>query len=135
MSAILCQVGCRFSRCPNPAEQSCQYCGRHFCARHSHFVEGHEAVCSRKRCRAKRDDMVRHLGFLARAEQLNRVGLCGIDGCNTRHVLQCSLCNAQFCEPHLASRHYSFGDGWSRTERWVSVCPRCWERRKVWRGR
>ena len=135
MAAIRCQAGGTFSRCPNIAQHSCQYCGRQFCANHSTFVEGLEAVCSRKRCREKRDDMVHHLAYRDRAEQLNRVGLCGVVDCNTRHVFQCSLCKAQFCEAHLSRRRYSFGDGWSRSERWVSVCPRCWDRRKIWRGR
>jgi hypothetical protein len=135
MAAIPCQAGGWFSRCPNLPQHSCQYCGRQFCSDHSHFVEGHEAVCSRKRCREKRDDMARHLEYRTRADQLNRAGLCGVDGCNTRHVFQCSLCKAQFCEAHLSPRRYGFGDGWSRSERWVSVCPRCWDRRRVWRGR
>lgn len=135
MAAIPCHVGGWFSRCPNLSQHSCQYCGRNFCAGHSHFVQGHEAVCARKRCRAKHDDLVRHLAYLERAEQLNRVGLCGVEGCNRPHIFQCSLCRAHFCEAHLSERRYTFSEGWSRTDRPVSVCPDCWNRRKVWRGR
>ncbi len=135
MAAGACQVGGRFSRCQSIPQHVCQYCGRQFCAEHSHYVEGHEAVCSRKRCREKHEDLTRHFEYRGRAEQLNRAGLCGVDGCNTRHVFQCSLCKSQFCEAHLSSRRYGFGDAPTRYERWVSVCSRCWDRRRVWRGR
>ncbi|MCL4230441.1 MAG: hypothetical protein KJ053_02570 [Dehalococcoidia bacterium] len=135
MAATPCRAGGRFSRCPDLSQHSCQYCGRGFCANHGYFVEADEAVCSRRHCRARHDDLVRHLLYLERAGQLNRVGLCGLEGCNRPHQFQCSLCRAHFCESHLAERRYPFSEGWSRVERWVSVCADCWNRRKVWQAR
>lgn len=135
MAAVPCQLGSLFSRCPNLSQHSCQYCGRGFCAGHSHFAEGHEAVCARKRCRAKHEDLARHLAYVKRAEQLNHAGLCGVEGCNTHHLLQCSLCKEHFCERHVSQRRYTFYEGWARADRWVSVCPECWQRRKIWRSR
>ncbi len=92
-------------------------------------------MCVRDRCRRKHDDLVVHLQYRKRVAELNAARLCGVEGCLARHVVQCSLCEGKFCEGHLAQRRYAFDDGWARAERWVSVCPRCWERRKIWRGR
>lgn len=134
-TAVHCQVGGRFSRCHNESVNSCQYCGRDFCAEHAHYVEGHEAVCSRKACRDKRDDLAVHLAYRERVTQRNNVGLCGIEDCGPHPGFQCSLCQGHFCDNHLSQRTYTFFDGWSSVQRWVSVCPRCWERRKIWARR
>lgn len=127
-----CEIGGRFSRCVNPAVQSCQYCGRRFCRDHSYFLEGHEAVCSRKHCRAKRDDMVLHSAYRRVVETRNRAGLCGIEDCGPHPAHECSLCHGHFCSAHVSQQSYPFFDGYARAERFVSVCPRCWERRKIW---
>ena len=129
----VCQVGGRFSRCHNVAIQSCQYCGRNFCAEHAHFVQDHEAVCSRPACRRKREDLVAHLAYRDRVRQRNAAGLCGFEGCGPHPGYECSLCLGLFCDAHLSERMYPFHDGWIQTERRVSICGRCWERRKVWR--
>lgn len=93
----------------------------------------HEAVCSRPRCRAKRDDLVRHMEYRDRVTQRNQAGLCGVESCGPHPGFECSLCLGLFCEAHLSERMYPFRDGWTTLERRLSVCARCWERRKVWR--
>jgi hypothetical protein len=128
-----CQVGGRFSRCHNPAQHVCQYCGRDFCADHAHYVQDHEAVCSRAPCRRKRDDLVVHLAYRERVHQRNQAGLCGAEECGPHPGYECSLCQGLFCGAHLTERMYPFKDGWVTVERRLSVCARCWDRRKVWR--
>jgi hypothetical protein len=135
MAARACQIGGRLSRCPNPPAHNCQYCGRWFCGDHSHYVEGHEAVCARKQCRAKRDDLEDHLRYSERVGQRNRVGLCGIEECGPHPGYQCSLCRGFFCAAHLSDRMYPFSEGRIMIDRPVSICARCWQRRKVWRYR
>ena len=124
-----------FSRCGNSGEHVCQYCGRNFCPQHTLVVEGHEAICSRKICRLKKDDLDTHLAYRARVGQRNGAGLCGVEGCGPHPALQCSLCKGHFCDAHLSDRLYPTFDGYVRVDRWASVCPRCWARRKVWRSR
>ncbi|GMV84274.1 MAG: hypothetical protein AMXMBFR80_01320 [Dehalococcoidia bacterium] len=130
-----CQVGGRFSRCHNPAEHVCQYCGGAFCSVHTDYIADHEAVCSRKQCHAKRVDLEAHLAYKARVIQRNRAGLCGIEGCGPHPGFECSLCLGLFCGRHLHERHYPFQEGRVQVERLVSVCAHCWERRKIWRAR
>jgi hypothetical protein len=133
VTARTCQVGGRFSRCENAAEHACQYCGRRFCAAHSYHVEGHEAVCTRKACRLKRDDMAEHLAYRQRVGQRNRAALCGVETCGPHPRFECSLCQGHFCAAHLSDRLYPMRDGWTTVERRLSVCERCWQRRKIWR--
>ena|SRR5665213_2422430 len=133
MSAVACQVGRIFARCTNAPQHVCQYCGREFCAEHSSFVEGHEAVCARKQCRAKREDMENHLRYRRRVDQRNHSGLCGVEDCGPHPGYTCSLCHGYFCATHLSDRLYPFKDGWVTIDRPVSVCENCWERRKVWK--
>ena len=135
MSGQQCKLGGRFSRCPNRPEHSCQYCGRSFCEFHTFYVGGHEAVCSRKACRLKHTDLGEHMAYRERVAQRNNAGLCGVENCGPHPGYECSLCQGHFCEEHLAEHLYPFKDGWLTIERPVSVCPRCWERRKVWRVR
>lgn len=134
MGAAACQLGGRFSRCQRPSVEVCQYCGRHFCAEHSTHVRDHEAVCARKPCRAKWDDVIAHLEYRGRVAQRNRVGLCGVEGCGPHPGYQCSLCRGHFCGLHLAERLYPFRQGLITVERPVSVCEQCWRRRKIWRA-
>ena len=63
MAPRMCQLGGRFSRCRNEALQTCQYCGRSFCHTHSYYQKDHEAVCSRKKCRIKIEDMLAHTEY------------------------------------------------------------------------
>lgn len=135
LSTQICQVGGRFSRCHISAVHVCQYCGKPFCDQHTYYSEGHEAVCARKRCRQKHDDLQAHMEYKRAVYQRNHVGLCGIEGCGPHPGYQCSLCQGQFCTLHLTERMYPFRDGWVTIERPASVCQRCWERRKIWRGR
>lgn len=128
-----CRLGGRFSRCPNSPVNSCQYCGRDFCADHAYYLEGHEAVCTRKRCKAKHDDLRRHLQYRQRVQQRNAAGLCGEERCGPHPVYECSLCNGLFCEEHVRVRMYPFRDGRVVIERPASLCEWCWQRRKVWR--
>lgn len=115
--------------------QSCQYCGRDFCDLHAHHVEAHDAVCSRIQCAAKHDDMVIHTAYKRRVAERNHAGLCGIEGCGPHPGFECSLCRGLFCGEHLSEHMYPFKEGWVSIERPVSVCPSCWDRRKIWRRR
>lgn len=133
MRSPICQLGGRFSRCLNAPEHSCQYCGRDFCDAHTHFAEGHEAVCARKPCRVKKDDLDAHLVYRARIGQRNRAGLCGVEDCGPHPGFECSLCQGHFCAAHLSERMYPFHDGRVVIDRPASVCGHCWDRRKVWR--
>lgn len=133
MAHANCQLGGRFSHCHNPAAFQCQYCGRGFCEGHTYFVEGHEAVCARKACVRKRDDLAIHLEYRQGVERRNRAGLCGIDGCGPHPGFECSLCRGLFCGDHLTERMYPFRAGASTIDRPVSICGACWERRKIWR--
>jgi len=135
MAAQLCQVGGRFSRCQNAPKHSCQYCGRSFCEAHCHFARGHEAVCTRKKCALKHDDLASHMAYRERVEQRNRAGLCGVEECGPHPGYECSLCHGHFCALHLKERMYPFHEGFLTIDRPVSVCPSCWERRRVWRGK
>lgn len=130
-----CQLGGRFSRCHQPAAHVCQYCGRRFCQAHTYHVEGHDAVCARKQCRAKHDDLSAHLEYKSRVAERNRVGLCGVEECGPHPGFECSLCRGHFCAAHLTERMYPFSEGWVSIDRPVSICARCWDRRKIWRSR
>lgn len=130
-----CQVGSRFSRCRNRAEHACQYCGRWFCTLHTHHLEDHDAVCARKRCSAKHDDLQIHTAYKKRVFERNQVGLCGAEECGPHPGFQCSLCQGHFCGLHLSERMYPFSEGWVSIDRPVSICQPCWDRRKIWRRR
>ena len=133
VAASACQIGGRLSRCHNTAENVCQYCGHRFCPTHRYYVEGFEAVCSRPRCRAKRDDMVMHSEYAERVRQRNGAGLCGVEECGPRPEYECSLCQGRFCERHVAAHVYPVREGRIVVGRPVSVCEHCWQRRKIWR--
>lgn len=133
MHRALCKVGSRLSRCSNPSLDTCQYCGRPFCAAHTFFREGHDAVCTSKGCQRKQQDLQAHHGYRARVLQRNAVGLCGVEECEPHPWLECSLCQGHFCERHVSERLYPFREGLVRIDRPVSLCEWCWARRKVWR--
>lgn len=132
-----CQLGGRFSRCKLPSNHTCQYCGRYFCDQHTHFIEGHEAVCARKECVAKQQDMAAHDEYRAAVRGRNNARLCGVAECESEPpaALECSLCRGHFCGEHVKERMYPFHDGYSRMERALSLCNHCWERRKIWQKR
>ena len=131
----LCRVGGRFSRCQNAAAHSCQYCGREFCEQHTYHVKELDEVCSRKQCQAKYDDLLAHTEYKRRVAERNHVGLCGVEECGPHPGFECSLCRGRFCGQHLTERMYPFSEGWVSIDRPVSICARCWERRKIWRAR
>lgn len=131
----LCEVGGFFSKCKNPASRICQFCGRRFCDLHTGRVEDHEEICNRETCMKKDADLQVHVEYRARVTQRNSVGLCGVEECEFRSMFQCSLCRGAFCESHLQDRRYRFSEGWAMIERPVSICARCWERRKIWTAR
>ena len=128
-----CQVGGPFSRCANPSVNSCQYCARKFCERHTYVLEAIEAVCTRRRCRNKHDDLQAHMAYRDRVRQRNHAGLCGEEDCGPHPGHECSLCNGVFCDRHVRERNYPLRDGSVIIDRPVSVCGWCWQRRKVWR--
>jgi hypothetical protein len=128
-----CQVGGLFRRCHGATIETCQYCGKRFCALHRHVIEGYEAVCTRAGCLRKHSDLAEHVQYRARVAQRNAAGLCGIDGCGPHPPDQCSLCQGHFCSAHMRERMYPYREGRVVVERPASVCSRCWERRKIWR--
>ncbi|MBI2767308.1 MAG: hypothetical protein HYX53_15535 [Chloroflexi bacterium] len=128
-----CKVGGRFSRCPNEAVNTCQYCGRAFCAAHAIVNAKVEAVCARKPCKRKYDDLVLHLEYRERTAQRNHAGLCGVESCGPHPRAECSLCEGLFCEQHLSPRLYPLRMGTVVIDQPMSVCDWCWRRRKVWR--
>lgn len=129
-----CQVGGFFSRCHNPVQHTCQYCGHDFCQVHAYYVQDYEAVCTRKTCIQKRDDLASHLVYRERVEQRNRAGLCGVEDCGPHANFECSLCQGLFCGSHLSEHMYPFKQGMATVDRPVSVCARCWSRRKIWKS-
>ncbi len=128
-----CQLGGRFRKCLNAPVERCQYCGRRFCADHQHVNKGFESVCVRDLCRRKQADLVAHAEYRARVNRRNAAGLCGIEECGPHPKHQCSLCQGNFCEPHVAQRMYPFRYGRVVIDRPASVCRWCWDRRKLWR--
>ena len=129
-----CELGGRFSRCPNSAVNSCQYCGKRFCEAHTYFLEGLDAVCTRKECRAKHDDLTAHVAYRARVAERNSVGLCGVETCGPHPQFECSLCMGHFCPQHVGERLYPFREGRIVITRPASVCTWCWGRRKIWKS-
>ena len=133
MASAKCQLGGRFSACKEAPAQTCVYCGRSFCDKHTHLVRDYEAVCARKSCARKQRDLEAHADYRARVGQRNGAGLCGVEQCGPHPGLQCSLCEGHFCAAHMTDRQYPMREGRVRIERPVSVCSWCWDRRKVWR--
>lgn len=127
-----CKQGGRFSRCREAAVDTCQYCGKAFCAAHSHHVGGHDAVCNAKRCVAKHEDLALHMEYRARVRQRNQAGLCGVEDCVPHPTLECSLCRGHFCEPHVRTRMYPAREGRVIIDRPMGCCDWCWNRRKIW---
>lgn len=127
-----CKLGGRFSKCPSPSLTTCQYCARPFCAEHTYVLEGIEAVCARKQCVAKQNDLQLHLEYRERVRQRNGAGLCGVESCGPHPGLECSLCHGHFCDGHIEPRDYPLRQGRVILQRRLSVCGQCWKRRKVW---
>jgi hypothetical protein len=125
-------MGRWFSKCRQPAIETCQYCGRPFCGEHAHYVEGTNAVCSRTKCIRKHEDLVVHEAYKLAVTRRNMLDLCGEPECHGDPVLTCSLCEGRFCEEHLRVRKWGFRDAQASYERMVSICAHCWERRKIW---
>ena len=135
MAVVLCRAGGRlFSRCQETAVDTCIFCGHPFCQTHTYHIEGHETVCTRKRCSSKQDDLKAHMLYQERVRQRNAANLCAEEGCGPHPREQCSLCRAQFCERHVMERLYPFREGRVVIQRPASVCAWCWGRRKVWRS-
>ncbi|MEX2080662.1 MAG: hypothetical protein WEC33_03525 [Dehalococcoidia bacterium] len=128
-----CGIGRLFKRCQQQASHVCQYCGRDFCDAHTHFIQGHEAVCGARFCVAKHEDLKIYNGYKAAVEGRNGARLCGALRCEEPLGSGCSLCRGEFCEGHVSHRRYQFREGRGMAERWVSICAVCWDRRRIWR--
>jgi hypothetical protein len=136
MAMSTCEIGGRFRHCKQPAEHTCQYCGKSFCAVHAHRVEGYEAICAREACVAKDEDLKRHLEYREASTRRNRAGHCAEADCTNLHPgMTCSMCQGLFCPTHVSSRMYPVREGYVTINRPRSVCTWCWERRRVWRKR
>ncbi|MFN0148240.1 MAG: hypothetical protein ACKVT1_17200 [Dehalococcoidia bacterium] len=133
MAQALCKVGGRFSKCVQAPVNTCQYCGRPFCGAHTYHIRDHEAVCNRKGCRLKQDDLVQHMAYRRRVRERNHAGLCGVEDCGPHPRHECSLCQGNFCPAHVSERMYPFREGYVSVTRPASVCNWCWRRRKIWR--
>jgi hypothetical protein len=128
-----CQIGGLVRPCRNEPAQSCIYCGKAFCERHTHVVRGYEAVCTRKRCVQKQEDLTAHLEYRSRVSQRNAAGLCGVEECGPHPRMECSLCRGHFCAAHVQERPYPLREGRVVIDRPMSVCSWCWRRRKIWK--
>ncbi len=136
MASGKCKLGGRLRPCKQRAEHTCQYCARDFCHDHSYYVEGYEAVCTRKPCVTKHDDLQRHLGYKEEVLRRNKAGLCAEPDCEaTNPAFQCSFCRGHFCPEHIQERNYAMQEGWVKVDKQVSLCAWCWGRRKVWQKR
>jgi hypothetical protein len=133
VSATQCGAAGRFRTCHEPVVNTCQYCGRGFCARHTYFLEGYDAVCTRPRCQHKHDDLARHMVYRQSVAARNAAGLCGVEGCGPHPRTECSLCRGHFCDAHISERMYPFREGRLIIEKPASICAWCWARRKIWR--
>lgn len=132
MAAGRCALGGRLRRCPGPPADTCQYCARPFCPDHAHVLEGYEAVCVRKPCAAKHDDLQLHHGHMRGVRLRNREGRCGVEGCANAHGFDCEKCGGRFCLGHLADRLYPAAPNSGESAAMACVCAHCWERREIW---
>ena len=132
MAAGGCELGGRLRRCARPPANTCQYCARPFCQDHAHLLEGYEAVCARKPCVAKQDDLRAHLGHMRGVRLRNREGRCGVEGCANAHGFDCEKCGARFCLGHLADRLYPAAPNSGEAAAMACVCAHCWGRREIW---
>jgi hypothetical protein len=133
VAASHCGAGGRFRRCPQSPINRCQYCGKGFCAGHTFVLQGYDAVCTRKRCRTKHDDLQLHMAYRTRVSQRNAAGLCGFEDCGPHPRTECSLCRGHFCEQHINEKLYPFREGRVVIDKPASICQWCWRRRKIWR--
>ena len=130
MATGRCELGGRLRRCPRSPADTCQYCARPFCYDHAHLLEGYEAVCARRPCVAKQDDLRAHHGHMRGVRLRNRDGRCGVEGCANAHGFDCEKCGGRFCLGHLADRLYpATGSGEAAM---ACVCAHCWGRRAIW---
>jgi hypothetical protein len=127
-----CHVKGGFFKCGDAANAMCVYCGRPFCERHGVIGAEGEEVCDTKNCIAKREDLAQHLIYKDAVLDLNRRRLCGLDGCSSEFVVQCSRCKLYFCGSHIETREMAVIEEGMRFERPVLVCRHCWLRRPVW---
>jgi hypothetical protein len=47
--------------------------------------------------------------------------------------MECSQCRGLFCAAHIRERMYPVREGMVSIDRPMSLCDRCWARRKIWR--
>jgi hypothetical protein len=128
-----CKLGRWFSRCGQPAIETCQYCGRPFCGAHAHYVGGTDAVCASDKCRRKHEDLAAHEAYKLAVTRRNMLELCGEEECRGDPSLTCSLCEGRFCSEHLHVREWGFRDAQASYKRMVSISAHCWGRRRIWR--
>src|SRR5262245_57951448 len=115
-----------FHVCNQPAIGLCQYCARPFCAKHGTVMDEAQEVCNRPNCVSKRDDLVVHLVYKARATQLNATGRCGVEGCGARMTEECVRCEQLFCEVHASPREDIFiTENKVRIKRMANLCEHC----------
>jgi hypothetical protein len=127
-----CQVKGGFFKCGDTANAMCVYCGRPFCQRHGVIGSEGEEVCDSKNCVAKREDLAQHLLYKDAVLLLNRDRLCGVSGCGTEFLAQCSRCKLYYCQTHIQTRVMPVIEEGMRFERPVLVCRHCWQRRPIW---
>ena len=133
VKASNCQLKRGLFRCRAKAVGSCQYCGRHFCDRHTELIEELQEVCSREYCVAKRQDLVKHLAYKDDVLGRNADGACGIDGCEQEMQSQCGRCRGRFCVAHVQVDQETVMDNWARERRLATLCEHCAVRRPIWR--
>ena len=125
----------RFSACKEKPVGRCIYCARAFCATHGELRDDGEEICGRKNCVAKRDDLARHLQYVAVVTGFNEAGACGQPGCQNPPDGQCGRCRAFFCLRHLDTRDETVTRNGGRIARMATLCAHCWARRPIWNRR
>ena len=130
-----CTFGGGFLRsgCGRPAVIDCVFCARPFCLEHGERGEQYMDVCARKRCQAKRRDLVAHEEWKARAGHANRVSVCAGEECDVRQRHQCSRCRLLFCADHVSEMRVRDTSRQPAVEVRAVVCEHCAQRRKLWR--
>lgn len=132
MSKRTCRHGPIWSHCGRQAISQCVFCGQAFCDAHGRRgVDGLD-VCQRSRCVSKVSDLDSHRQYLEVVDAQNRVGLCGLSGCEDRYSASCSSCQRFYCPEHVLPREDVAAIS---GERYIAACDHCWERRKLWRRR
>ena len=104
------------------------------CEEHAYVLEGYDAVCVRRACTAKHDDLPGHHEYVRGVRLRNRDGFCGFESCSYSPSFDCSKCGGRFCLRCLSDELYPSAHPGQDAEMAI-VCAHCWDRRTIWSKR